>query len=96
MVEGNLEWVTMQAQMLTGNTTSAQKGSRSFHRTGVYFGGGPIILRPHSAISLAAAKSWDGLKKMFPSLIPCGACIAIAQGQWAQPSALGYSISWQV
>ena len=97
MFEGNLGMGTNAgAQMLTGKTTflvSETEFGRLVGEQGIIFGGGIIIIRLVLAISIAI-KSWrlPQEEKLLPFILCGAACSAIFQGQWAQPSVLGYSV----
>lgn len=85
------------AQMLSGKVVfliGETEFSRLAGEQGIIFGGGLIILRLFFAASIAI-QSWNLPKeeKLLPFIICGSACAAIAQGQWAQPSILGYGIS---
>ncbi|RTY98479.1 hypothetical protein FNW25_06245 [Flavobacterium franklandianum] len=85
------------AQMLSGKVVfliGETEFSRVAGEQGIIFGGGLIILRLFLAASIAF-QSWNLPKeeKLLPFIICGAACAAIAQGQWAQPSILGYGIS---
>ncbi len=84
------------AQMLTGKTTflvSENEFNRLSGEQGIIFGGGLIIIRVLLALVIAI-KSWNLPKeqKLLPFILCGTACIAITQGQWAQPSILGYAV----
>lgn len=84
------------AQMLTGKTTfliSENEFNRLSGEQGIIFGGGLILIRVLLAIVIAM-KSWNLPKdQKLLCFILCGtACIALVQGQWAQPTILGYAI----
>lgn len=97
IVAGNLGMGTNAgAQMLTGKTkflVSEGEFGRIGGEQGIIFGGALIILRIFLAISIAI-KSWRMTQdeKLLPFILCGAACISIAQGQWAQPSILGFSI----
>jgi hypothetical protein len=60
---------------------------------GVIFGGSLILLR----IVLSAGfiiKSWrlPQKEKLLPFILCGAACVAMVQGQWAQPTVLGYGV----
>lgn len=84
------------AKLLTGKVAflvSEGELGRLGGEQGLLFGGGIIVLRIVFAISLAV-NSWrlPQEEKLLPFILCGAACIAIAQGQWAQPSVLGYAI----
>lgn len=97
MFAGNLGMGTNAgAQMLTGKTSflvSESEFGRLGGEQGVIFGGGIIALRILLSFSIAM-KSWKlpHEEKLLPFILCGAACIAIFQGQWAQPTILGYAI----
>jgi hypothetical protein len=97
MFAGNLGMGTNAgAQMLSGKTTfliAETEFGRLGGEQGIVLGGGLILLRIFFSISIAI-KSWmlPNEKKLLPFILCGAACIAIVQGQWAQPSVLGYAI----
>jgi hypothetical protein len=97
-VAGNLGMGTNAgAQMLTGSNRtfliSEGEVGRLAGEQGLIFGGGLILLRIILAISFAN-KSWKlPQEEKLLAFILCGAaCTALLQGQWAQPSILGYGV----
>lgn len=84
------------AQMLTGKIAfliGETEFSRIGGEQGIIFGGGLILLRIVFAISIAVQSlKLSKEKKLLPFIICGAACIAIFQGQWAQPSILGYAV----
>ena len=97
MFVGNLGMGTNAgAQMLTGKITflvSETEFGRLVGEQGIVFGAGTMFLRIFLAISIAI-KSWKLPKeeRLLPFILCGAACSAIFQGQWAQPSVLGYAI----
>jgi hypothetical protein len=97
MLEGNLGMGTNAgAKMLTGNSDfliSEGEFGRLGGERGLIFGGGLILLRIFLAISFAS-KSWrlPQEEKLLPFILCGAACIAMIQGQWAQPTVLGYGV----
>jgi hypothetical protein len=97
LLAGNLGMGTNAgAQMLTGDTTfliAEGEFGRLGGERGLVFGGTIIALRLLTAISFAV-KSWSLPKedKLLPFILCGAACIAMVQGQWAQPTILGYGI----
>lgn len=97
MFAGNLGMGTNAgAQMLSGKVVflvSETEFGRLVGEQGIIFGGGVMCLRIFLAISIAI-KSWKLPKeeKLLPFILCGAACSAIFQGQWAQPSVLGYAI----
>jgi len=84
------------AQMLTGKTTflvSENEFNRLSGEQGIIFGGGLIIIRVLLAIVIVM-KTWSLPKeqKLLPFILCGTACIALVQGQWAQPTILGYAV----
>lgn len=84
------------SKLLTGKTTfliSEGELGRLGGEQGLIFGGCTIALRLLLAIGLAL-RSWSlpQDQRLLPFLLCGAACIAIAQGQWAQPSVLGFGI----
>ena len=97
MFAGNLGMGTNAgAQMLNGKTTfliSETEFGRLGGEQGIVFGGGLIVLRIFLAVSIAIKSLKLPQKERLLPFIICGAaCVAIIQGQWAQPSVLGYAI----
>lgn len=95
MFAGNLGMGTNAgAQMLTGKTVflvSEGEFGRLGGEQGIIFGGGIIVLRILLAVQIVI-KSWKmpQQEKLLPFII-CGAgCVALMQGQWAQPTILGF------
>lgn len=84
------------AQMLTGKIAfliGETEFSRIGGEQGIIFGGGLILLRIVFAISISVQSlKLSKEKKLLPFIICGAACIAIFQGQWAQPSILGYAV----
>lgn len=84
------------AQMLSGKVhflVSENEFGRLAGEQGVIFGGGLMILRMLLAFSIVV-KAWKlpQQDRLLP-FIMCGAAVpSIVQGQWAQPSVLGYGI----
>ena len=97
MFAGNLGMGTNAgAKMLTGKTNflvSETEFGRLSGEQGIVFGGGLMVLRMLLAISIAI-KSFrlPQEEKLLPFIICGAACIAVFQGQWAQPSVLGYAV----
>ena len=97
MFAGNLGMGTNAgAQMLTGKISfliSETEFGRLVGEQGIIFGGGIIFLRIFLAVSIAV-KSWKlpPEERLLPFILCGAACSAIFQGQWAQPSVLGYAI----
>ena len=97
MFVGNLGMGTNAgAQMLTGKTVflvSETEFGRLVGEQGIIFGGGIIIIRLLLALNIVI-KSWKlpQEKKLLPFILCGAACPAIFQGQWAQPSVLGYAV----
>lgn len=83
------------AQMLNGKTTfliSETEFGRLGGEQGIIFGGGLIVLRIFLAISIAVKSlRLPKEEKLLPFIICGAACVTIIQGQWAQPSILGYA-----
>lgn len=97
MFAGNLGMGTNAgAQMMTGKTSflvSETEFGRLGGEQGIIFGGGLMVLRIVLALSMAiTAFRLPQEKKLLPFVLCGAACIAIAQGQWAQPSILGYAV----
>lgn len=97
MFAGNLGMGTNAgAQMLSGKTTfliSENEFGRLAGEQGIIFGGGLMILRVVLALSVVV-RAWKlpQEEKLLPFIL-CGAALpAIIQGQWAQPSVLGYAV----
>jgi len=84
------------AQMLSGKIkflVAEGEFGRLAGEQGIVFGGGLIVLRIFLAISIAIKSlRLPKEEKILPFIICGSACVAIIQGQWAQPSVLGYSI----
>ncbi|MBF4464334.1 hypothetical protein [Flavobacterium sp. LC2016-12] len=84
------------AQMLTGKIVflvGETEFSRIGGEQGIIFGGGLMVLRIVLAISIAFQSfKLPKEEKLLPFIICGAACIAIFQGQWAQPSILGYAV----
>lgn len=85
------------AQMLTGKSDfliSEGELGRLGGEQGLIFGGGLILLRIFLAISIGV-KSWKlpQEEKLLPFILCGAACITMAQGQWSQPTVLGYSVT---
>ncbi|MFV8336877.1 hypothetical protein ACNQF7_12455 [Flavobacterium sp. RSP29] len=98
LLAGNLGLGTNAgAQILTGKRGVFLISEGEFGRLGgeqgLIFGGGLIALRIFLAIQFAV-KSWrlPQEEKLLPFILCGAACIAMAQGQWAQPTILGYGI----
>ncbi len=98
LLSGNLGMGTNAgAQILTGKggffLVSEGEFGRLGGEQGLIFGGGLIALRIFLAIHLAV-KSWRLPKeeKLLPFIFCGAACIALMQGQWAQPTVLGYGV----
>ena len=97
MFAGNLGMGTNAgAQMLTGKISflvSETEFGRLVGEQGIIFGAGMMFLRIFLAISIAI-KSWNLPKeeRLLPFIMCGAACSALFQGQWAQPSVLGYAI----
>ena len=84
------------AKMLTGKVhflISESEFGRLAGEQGIIFGGGLIFLRIFFAANMAI-QSWKLPKeeKLLPFILCGAACAAMAQGQWAQPTNLGYAI----
>jgi hypothetical protein len=95
LFSGNLGMGTNAgAQMLTGKTDfliTENEFGRIVGEQGVIFGGGLILIRMILTFSISI-KSWVLPKeeKLLPFIL-CGAAMpTIIQGQWAQPSILGF------
>lgn len=84
------------AQMLTGKTVflvAETEFGRLGGEQGIIFGGGLMALRIILAVSIALRSfKLPKEKKLLPFILCGAACIAIFQGQWAQPSILGYAV----
>lgn len=96
MFAGNLGMGTNAgAQMMTGKTSflvSETEFGRLGGEQGIIFGGGLMALRIILAFTLAVTSfKLPQDKKLLPFILCGAACVAIAQGQWAQPSILGYA-----
>ncbi|MCR4031241.1 MULTISPECIES: hypothetical protein [Flavobacterium] len=97
MFEGNLGMGTNAgAQMLTGKAVflvSETEFGRLVGEQGIIFGGGVILIRLILALRVTA-KSWKLPKeeRLLPFTLCGAACPALFQGQWAQPSVLGFAI----
>jgi hypothetical protein len=85
------------ASMLTGTRGSFLISEGELGRLGgergIILGGSLIALRMYIAISFVI-KSWrlPQEEKLLPFIICGAACIAMVQGQWAQPTVLGYGV----
>jgi hypothetical protein len=84
------------AKLLTGKTTfliSETEVGRLVGEQGILLGLGTVIIRILVTISMAI-QSWKmGQEdKLLPFTLCGAACVALFQGQWAQPSVLGYAI----
>lgn len=97
MFEGNLGMGTNAgAKMLTGKTVflvSESEFGRLVGEQGIVFGGGIMIIRIILSFSVII-KSWHLPRevKLLPFVL-CGAAFpALFQGQWAQPSVLGFAV----
>jgi hypothetical protein len=97
MIAGNLGMGSNAgSQMLNGSVKfmiSEGEVGRLAGERGFIFGALLIGLRVFLAISFVS-KSWRLPKneKLLPFIICGAACIAVAQGQWAQPTVLGYGV----
>lgn len=97
MFTGNLGMGTNAgAQMLSGKVVflvSETEFGRLVGEQGIIFGGGIIFIRTVLVFSIAI-KSWklSQEEKLLPFILCGAACAALFQGQWAQPSILGYAI----
>jgi hypothetical protein len=97
MFAGNLGMGTNAgAQMLTGKISflvSETEFGRLVGEQGIVFGGGIMFLRIFLTISIAI-RSWKLPKeeRLLPFILCGAACSAIFQGQWAQPSVLGFAV----
>jgi hypothetical protein len=97
MISGNLGMGSNAgSQMLNGSVTfmiSEGEVGRLAGERGFIFGAMLIGLRIFLAISFVI-KSWrlPKTEKLLPFIICGAACIAMVQGQWAQPTVLGYSV----
>jgi hypothetical protein len=97
MFAGNLGMGTNAgAQMLTGKISflvAESEFGRVGGEQGIIFGGGIIALRILLSFS-NIIKSWKlpQEKKLLPFILCGSASIAVFQGQWAQPSILGYAV----
>lgn len=84
------------AQLLKGKVTflvAETEFGRLGGEQGIIFGGGLILLRTFLAISLAFRSiKLPHEQKLLPFILCGAACTAIFQGQWAQPTVLGYAI----
>lgn len=95
--EGNLGMGTNAgAQMLTGKTVflvSETEFGRLVGEQGIIFGGGVILIRLILAIKILF-KSWElsKVERLLPFTLCGAACPALFQGQWAQPSVLGFAV----
>ncbi|MCG9793519.1 hypothetical protein [Flavobacterium algicola] len=82
------------AQMLTGKTTyliSENEFGRLGGEQGIILGGVLILLRIILAFSIAIqAFKLPREQKLLPFILCGTACVALVQGQWAQPTVLGY------
>lgn len=84
------------SQMLSGKISflvSETEFGRLVGEQGIIFGLGIMFIRIFLAIGIAI-KSWKLPEedKLLPFILCGAACAAIFQGQWAQPSLLGYAI----
>lgn len=83
------------AQMLNGKVSfliAETEFGRIGGEQGIIFGGGLIILRIFLAINIAVRSFRLPQEEKLLPFILCGAAAAtIVQGQWAQPSILGYA-----
>ncbi|MBE8724542.1 hypothetical protein [Flavobacterium hungaricum] len=83
------------AQMLNGKITfliSETEFGRLGGEQGILFGGGLIILRLVLALSMAVQSfRLPREEKLLPFILCGAAVVTIIQGQWAQPSILGYA-----
>lgn len=97
MFEGNLGMGTNAgAQMLTGKTTfliSETEVGRIVGEQGIILGLGIVLVRIVLTISMAI-NSWrlPNTHKLLPFTLCGAACVAVFQGQWAQPTVLGYAV----
>lgn len=94
---GNLGMGTnVGAQMLSGSIKfliAEDELSRLAGEQGLILGGGIILLRLGLALSLFLKSFKLPIEKKLLPMIFCGtALFSLTQGQWAQPSLLGYSI----
>lgn len=95
--EGNLGMGTNAgAQMLTGKTVflvSETEFGRLVGEQGILFGGGIILVRLILALKITL-QSWKLPKedRLLPFILCGAACPALFQGQWAQPSVLGFAV----
>ncbi len=84
------------AQMLSGTTKfliAEDELSRLAGEQGLILGGGIILLRLVLALSLFLKSIKLPMEEKLLPMIFCGtALFSLTQGQWAQPSLLGYSI----
>lgn len=98
MFVGNLGMGTNAgAQMLTGKNEGFLIAETEFGRLGgeqgIIFGGGLILLRIWLAVTIAVQSfRLPSEEKLLPFILCGAACAAIFQGQWAQPTVLGYAI----
>jgi hypothetical protein len=98
VVAGNLGMGTNAgAKLLNGEEGVFLISEGEFGRLGgergLIFGGALIVLRIFLAIGFIF-KSWSLSKedKLLPFILCGAACIAMVQGQWAQPTVLGYGV----
>jgi hypothetical protein len=98
LVAGNLGLGTNAgAQLFSGKSgtflISEGELGRLGGEQGLIFGGSLIVLRFFLAISFAI-QSWrlPQEQKLLPFTLCGAACLAIAQGQWAQPTVLGFGV----
>lgn len=97
MFVGNLGMGTNAgAQMLTGKTVflvSETEFGRLVGEQGILFGGGIILVRLILALRITV-QSWKLPKedRLLPFILCGAACPALFQGQWAQPSVLGFAV----
>lgn len=83
------------AQMLKGKVEfliSENEFGRLAGEQGIILGGGLIFLRLFLAINIVIQSfKLPQEKKLLPFILCGAACVTIIQGQWAQPSILGYA-----
>lgn len=98
LVAGNLGLGTNAgAQLFSGKSgtflISEGELGRLGGEQGLIFGGSLVALRIFLAISFAI-QSWrlPQEQKLLPFTLCGAACLAIAQGQWAQPTVLGFGV----
>ncbi|MCW2118498.1 hypothetical protein [Flavobacterium sp. 7A] len=84
------------AQMLSGKVSfliAENEFGRLGGEQGIIFGGMLIIIRIVLAISIAVQSfKLPKEKKLLPFVLCGTACVALVQGQWAQPTVLGYGV----